>query len=1167
MCGSRRLSLRSAVALGVYILAGQGTFVAVQDRHAPTSSQIVRELIDAGRYPEAEAAAEQLVSAAKAETGTESVETARATDLLVEALLRNGEGAQAATRSLAESVLRVKETHLKPDNVDLSPSLRNLAYTLVAAGDARQSLPLLERAVAINEQTHGLQATATADSLDDLAAAQIQCDRYDDARRSLERALTIKEASLGPSGRGVPRTLDQFALMLQKKGEYRGARPFLERSLHLRENESPDNLDFAETLALLGDQLLFEGDPQAARLVYIRVRDIEKGKLRANHPRVAGVLRNLAQAVTDLGDLTEAKLLQEQALAIVEKNAGATNPEITGYLNDLANTNAAQGDYAVARVLYERAIKIVEDRMGAGDVTLATYAYNLAIVHVRLGDLVEARRQFKRAIDIWQRVLGPDHPYVAIALSALGRRLADQGAHAEAQRFLERALKIRERSLGADHRDVARNLADLAMTLERQGQVSRAQTLSARAVSIIERSDALDIPSSAGILALHADLQARQGHFDSARQYYERALAIRARVLGQSHPDYAVTQMALASTLARAGESSAALNAALQAEETGRQHLRLTVRYLSERQSLGYAGSRPKGLDLAMSLLAADPDVISRVFDGLIKSRSLVLDEMAARRHVRSEESRPEVASLWTALASTRQRLANLVVRGPGAGRPEQYTALIEDARREKELAERALADKSAVFRDEIARGEIGLDDVRRALPTGSALVAFARYDRTPIFGAGAASSPATSTSAASAVRARAAIPSYIAFIVREGQSDIALVRIGSASSIDGLVSRWHAEIMNIVGAGSPSEAENTYRVAGAALRRRIWDPVAGYVKGATTVFVVPDGTLNLLSLAALPAGQTGYLIDAAPVIHYLSAERDLVSSSSAATANRGLLAVGGPAFDDATLFTGKVVRPRPATRATGGVAAVSGLRASCGDLASMMFDPLAGTLQEVREVARLWSDSPADILESRGASERAFKQAAPGHRVLHVATHGFFLRGACQPTIGGTRAVGGLSSKSPNQPVAGMADNPLLLSGLALAGANRRAAAAPGEDDGILTAEEVAALNLGGVEWAVLSACDTGLGEVKAGEGVFGLRRAFQIAGVRTVIMSLWSVDDQATRLWMRALYEGRLQKHLSTADAMHQASLSVLKSRRARGESTHPFYWAGFVAAGDWR
>jgi CHAT domain-containing protein len=242
-----------------------------------------------------------------------------------------------------------------------------------------------------------------------------------------------------------------------------------------------------------------------------------------------------------------------------------------------------------------------------------------------------------------------------------------------------------------------------------------------------------------------------------------------------------------------------------------------------------------------------------------------------------------------------------------------------------------------------------------------------------------------------------------------------------------------------------------------------------------------------------------------------------------------------------------------------------------------MQFTPLAGTSREVRDVAALWmEDSPAQVLEGRNASEQAFKREAPGHRVLHLATHGFFLGNDCAPPSRTTRSVGGLTTvqantaNRPNQPgrsTSALSENPLLMSGLALAGANRRAAAGPNEDDGVLTAEEVSALNLEGVEWAVLSACDTGLGQVKAGEGVFGLRRAFQVAGVRTVIMSLWSVDDQATRVWMRALYQGRLQKGLSTAEAMHNASLSVLRERRARHQSTHPFYWAAFVAAGDWK
>jgi CHAT domain-containing protein len=141
---------------------------------------------------------------------------------------------------------------------------------------------------------------------------------------------------------------------------------------------------------------------------------------------------------------------------------------------------------------------------------------------------------------------------------------------------------------------------------------------------------------------------------------------------------------------------------------------------------------------------------------------------------------------------------------------------------------------------------------------------------------------------------------------------------------------------------------------------------------------------------------------------------------------------------------------------------------------------------------------------------------------------------------------------------------SPLLLSGLALAGANRRADASADLDDGVLTAEEIAGLDLSAAEWVVLSACETGAGIVEAGEGVVGLRRAFEIAGAGTLIMSLWSVNDDATREWMEALYETRFVKGLATAEAVRAASLETLARRRERGESTSPFYWAAFVASG---
>jgi CHAT domain-containing protein len=240
-----------------------------------------------------------------------------------------------------------------------------------------------------------------------------------------------------------------------------------------------------------------------------------------------------------------------------------------------------------------------------------------------------------------------------------------------------------------------------------------------------------------------------------------------------------------------------------------------------------------------------------------------------------------------------------------------------------------------------------------------------------------------------------------------------------------------------------------------------------------------------------------------------------------------------------------------------------------CSGFADVRFAPLPQTKIEVDEIAVAWPDSAGvTVIEGMDASEAAFKRLAPGKRAVHLATHGFFLDPQqCLHAEGGTRGIGGLeTSVRPSPPPAFSHRGPLLLSGLALAGANRRSETSPREEDGILTAEEVASLGLGGVEWAVLSSCDTGVSAAGRGQGILGLRRAFQTAGVATLVMSLWPVQDQATRQWMGALYRARFREGMGTAASVRAAMLEVLHGRRARGLSTNPFFWAAFLAAGDW-
>lgn len=1155
---------RHRVAAGCVAILVAAAFArsAGQERRSDVLSD-VPGLLAAGLYERAEAAARSELDTLRAAHGDDSLEVAQASDLLVRARIVNGRAAQDETLELARRTLRIKEAHLGADHPDLVTSLLNLGDVLAAEARFEEAIAITSRAVVLRERTGGSDSLGVAESLDHLGSTLSQARRDDDALKALERSLRIKEAALEGKDVSIARTLEAVALVLQNKGAYERAGPAIRRAAAIQEAVSTAHPAYADTLDSIAQQLWFEGRLIESKDASERAVAVAERALRPDHPTLALSLRRLGSTLEDLGDLGQSLARKERALAIAERNYPRDHHELAGYLYSVAYAGLVAGDFVTARQRFQRALSIYETRYGPSHDFVASTLSQLARVDASLGDYATARREQSRAVAIHERVGGPTHPYVAYALMDLASVYRDAGSPRQALPLLTRALAIREKSLGPDHRDVAWTLADLASTLTQIGETAQAQTAATRAVDIWARLDLPDAPEHATVLALYAELQTRRGNNATAREYYERAMAIRAKVFGTSNPDYASAQAGLALTLASLGETAAAVRNAAGAESTGRAHLRMMLRSLPERQSLNYAAVRPKALDLMLSLSASSPEFAGTAMDGVIRSRALVLDEMAVRH--RSERAAFESTdSNRVAFASAQQRLANLAVRGPGQLPPAQYTALLDAARRDGELAEQALAERSAEFRAERSRAQLGLDDIRASLPADAALVSFVRYNRT-VF---------------TARRTTRTVPSYLALVTRAHKPP-AVVPLGSVQNIESRVSQWRADIAGEAGtvpatAASAVAAGRSSRDSGLLLRRLVWDPMAPHISDTSRVFIVPDGALSLVPFGALPVGQRSYVLERGPVLHYLSAERDLVpTAGETGAAGQGLLAFGGPAYDDASLFGTRQGRPDSGAQSFSPPRTTVRAAASiCDDVQAIRFPALKGTLQEVREVSGVWSGSrsvianeASRVLVGRDASEQALKKNAHRYRVLHFATHGFFLGDSCPPAPAGTRAVGGLVIAPSARSEAPKPDNPLLLSGLALAGANRRQAASLDEDDGILTAEEVVALDFDGVEWAVLSACNTGLGEIRSGEGVFGLRRAFQIAGARTVIMSLWSVEDNATRLWMRGLYEARLTRMRNTADAMREASLSVLRARRAAGQSTSPFFWAAFVAAGDWR
>lgn len=961
---------------------------------------------------------------------------------------------------------------------------------------------------------------------------------------------------------------------LTKEGRYRDAEAAARVLLKQVEEESgSDSLEAAAVLDLLVAALWQGGkstEPESRELAE-RAVAIKEKRLPKTDAALALSLFQLAALRSNAGAHAEAKLLFERTLAIREKALGPDHPDVAFTLNVFGSSRWRAGDYVEGKRLLERGLEIRERTLGPEHLDVAGSLNNLAALLFDMSDFTGAKSLMERAVAIWEKTLGPMHPRVGLGVTNLALVHFILGDHAGAKPLYERGLAIQEKALGAEHPAVALTLNNLAGAVAETGEPEAARSLYERSLSIREKVFGPESHEVAEVLVNLANLSKAMGDYAAARPLYARALAMSEKALGPDHPLVAAVLLPSAALLAETGEPGAAVTVALRADHIGREQLRLSLRTLAEREALAYASGRHSGLGLALSVLAegGEKEAGSQrlVWDAVVRSRSLVLDEMAARHRTISGSEDPEIGRAARDLTSAREALAKLLVSGPGNESPQQYRDRVEQARQAREKAERALGEKSAVFRTEQGRAKLGLDEVAAALPADGALLAVVVYGRHPM-------GPRKPHSKG---KEPEPVPSYLAFVLKGSGGKPEVVPLGTAEEIDSLVSRWREPIAQE--ARAPGRAskriEAGHRAAGVALREKIWRPLEPHLAGARRVFVVPDGALHFVNLAALPVGRDRYLIESGPMMHHLSAERDLVPRE-ATREGEGLLAVGAPAFDEPRLFAALAPSGRPTSAAgpagppdTSG-ATYRGPRSACGSFTSMSFEALPAAGLETSEIATLWNaaehplsvpatKSVARVLTGAAATEAAFKKQAGGRRILHLATHGFFLGGRCASALDAP-------GRQPGVPtLAG--ENPLRLAGLALAGANRRASAGADEEDGILTAEEIAALDLAGVDWAVLSACDTGIGDVKASEGVFGLQRAFRVAGASTVVMSLWPVEDAATRAWMTRLYRDRLTRKRSTAEAVHGASLEVLRHQRSQRKSTHPFYWAGFVAVGDWR
>jgi CHAT domain-containing protein/tetratricopeptide (TPR) repeat protein len=1058
-------------------------------------------LNEQGRYAEAEALSRERLAAAEADHGPDSLEAARILDSLVRALWRQGKFREPETLTLAERAVRVKEEHLGPDDPEVAKSLLDLGILQHYLGDLERAREIHARALEILEREHGPDSFEVAPALNALAVDVSRLGRPDEALELYERARVIRETELGPVHPDVAKTLLNMAQLNEEIGRYREA---LE-------------------LALRGSEILEQ-------------------TLGSDHPTTARSYGSVALQLGTLGNYREMIEYGRRQVEGCRTAFGEDHPEFGWSLMNLGAVTMQVGRYAEALDLVEQAYPILVAAFGEEHHNLAYAEIQMGKALRFLGDYELAADWQRRAVDRRRVGLGPDHPLTLDAQEFLAELLIAAGERVEAMDLLEQTLESRRRVQGADHPLVARVMHQVAVIQVQDGDAATARATLEEVLEIRLEALGEDHEAVGDTRLVLAQAMIEQGAHAEAGPHLDRALEIYINALGAEHPRVAEVLRTRARFNWAAGNPALAFDDALRAEAIGRDHLRLTARSQPEAVALRYARVRSSALDLALTLATEQrsPTEAARAWDAVVRSRAVVLDEMAHRNRALVAGGDAEVERLASEVVAARTRLANLTIRSLGRDESVDLGPLLAEARAERQQAERALASRSTSFAAESVRDDIGLDEVIERLGMGTALVAYYRFDR--------AADPTQPSRQSEGRRSRAPGPAYLAFVRPPDDAAPVVVELGTAEEIDESIRAWRETLIEVPTAAL-RRSESGYREIATSLRRRIWDPLVPHLGAAERVLIVPDGSVNLLAFAALPAEGNRYLLERGPLLHYLSSERDLVPPPTSAEPAQGLLAIGGAAFD--------ADEPVRSTHDE----VFRGRRSGCSAFRLRRFDPLPETAREVDDIAALWIDrsgvdpESAVVRTGPAASEAAFKREAPGRQVLHLATHGFFLDESC------------ISSTESERDPHGLRENPLLSAGLAFAGANRRASALPGADDGILTAEEIGALDLGGVEWAVLSACDTGVGEIRAGEGVLGLRRAFEVAGTRTLIMSLWPVEDRAARRWMRELYGARLENGSDIARAARAASLAVLERQRASDLGGHPSRWAAFVAAGGWR
>ena len=850
---------------------------------------------------------------------------------------------------------------------------------------------------------------------------------------------------------------------------------------------------------------------------------IKKNVLGEDHPEYGVSLNNLGVVSRNMSDYESAAQYYLESKKIIEKTSGTNSPSYATALGNLGGLYFTIGDYEKAEQCYLETQILEEKLIGAEHPGYATTLNNLGVLYRNMGDHARTEQYYLRALQIREKVFGKEHSFYAASLSSLGILYNYMRDYDKAKIYYMEALELREKINGKSHPAYADCLNHLGFLYFNMKDYAQSEVYYLEAMNIREKTLGKNHAEYANSLNNLGGLYERTGDFEKAESFFLEALSNSERLFGKEHPAYINILDNLYKFYITIKEYDKALLFKNEAFQLNKNQINRMFSFLSEQQREAYWNANALSFEISYSLSLFYPVSESNAlnYDNALFSKSLLLRTTNAVRDAIYSSGNQELIGQFEELNKLRRQISRLKQNR----RNEELVKIFEQ---QIEALDKSLTQNSAGFRDFQSDLVMNWQNVRGSLNQNEAAVEFVSfkiYDKNWTY-----------------------TTQYAALILRPGEDSPEWIPLCEESALAALFEP-------LKGMHPDDMAQLLYNENGSILYDTVWKPLEKELEGINTVFYSPSGLLHKVSFNAIPI-EGKRLMDVYN-LNLVSSTREVVSLRTRTSQTPAYAVVyGGLDYDtdeENLIGASNAVRSSASNNEASTTVYTRGFATAAVDTSdyqkktgNIIWNYLPFTDIESRDILKTLNDNriPASLYSEEKGSKESFLALDGGKTgIIHLATHGFFNHDIQKNYEEQER-----TRQPGSRQIAD--EHPLRRSGLIMSGANTWA------ENGVLTAEEVAGLNLLGAELVVLSACETALGEVDNSEGVFGLQRAFKLAGAQTLVMSLWEVDDTATSILMSSFYENWL-----SGKSRQEAFRGAQKTLKADERYASPFFWAAFV------